>query len=276
MVRKNRMEMPGGVYHVIQRGNNKQNIYEDEIDKGFWVNQIKEMKEGLGFKVLAYILMDNHFHIILQTIDKELQVIMHRLNTRYSKHFNLKYERTGHVFGGRYKAFPILNDKYLLAALRYVHHNPVKAGVCQYSSQYKWSSDYFYRNNIGGFVDIDPILEMFGSDRSKAINEYKDFINKEVQIDFQKIGEVDVKKSFIIGEELRNEGVKIKSLDQVLRDTVIVEDEFQLIKQGSRKRSLTPLKAAYIMEALRLQYTNREIGKNINITDSAVAMLAKQ
>ena len=149
-----REEYKGGIYHVIARGNNKEYIFKEDIDKGYFIKQLKESIEGMNYRIFGYILMDNHYHILIQTMDKKLQEIMHQINNKYSKYFNAKYKRVGHVFQGRYKATLVQDERYLIWVLRYIHQNPVQAGICQTVSEYKWSSDIFYRRGIKGFVNV--------------------------------------------------------------------------------------------------------------------------
>ena len=155
-----REEYKGGIYHVIARGNNKEYIFKESIDKGYFIKQLKECSIAMGYRVYGYVLMDNHYHIIIQTLDKKLQEIMHQINNKYSKYFNGKYKRVGHVFQGRYKAVLVQDERYMLKLLRYVHQNPVRAGICKLVGDYKWSSDIYYRKNINSFVSTRVIFEM--------------------------------------------------------------------------------------------------------------------
>jgi REP element-mobilizing transposase RayT len=121
-----REEYKGGIYHVIARGNNKEYAFRESIDKGYMVKQLKECSMSMGCRIYGYVLMDNHYHMIIQTFDKKLQEIMHRINNKYSKYFNGKYKRVGHVFQCRYKAALVQDERYMLKLLRYVHQNPVR------------------------------------------------------------------------------------------------------------------------------------------------------
>ena len=159
-----REEYKGGIYHVIARGNNKEYIFKESIDKGYFLKQLKEHSEGFEYRVYGYVLMDNHYHIIIQTHNKKLQEIMHQINNKYSKYFNYRYKRVGHVFQGRYKAVLVQDERYMLALLRYIHQNPIKAHICDSMEKYKWSSDVFYRNNMNNFIQIDMIMDMLSKD----------------------------------------------------------------------------------------------------------------
>lgn len=267
-----REEYKGGIYHVIVRGNNKEYIFKESIDKGYFVKQIKETVEGMGYKVFGFVLMDNHYHIIVQTFDKKLQEIMHQINNKYSKYFNCKYKRVGHVFQGRYKAVLVQDERYLAELLRYVHQNPIEAYICKSVEKYKWSSDIFYRKNIKGFVCIDVVLDMLDKDRESAIKKYRELMTEKADKDYDGVK--------VIGDEAyqimcmsRNKNEARKRLDEILIDTGICMEDYYLVKAGSRKRALTAYKLEYARAALNLKYTNKEIGENISTTESAIKEL---
>lgn len=139
MGRKPRVEYAGAIYHVIQRGNNREYIFDTDEDKLFLLKEIERRKASAGFKIYGYVMMGNHYHLILQMGDEPLSNLMHLINSSYGRYYNRKRAHTGHVFEGRYKAIPIQSEQYLLAVIRYVHRNPVLAGICRQVNQYKWS-----------------------------------------------------------------------------------------------------------------------------------------
>jgi len=264
-----REEYNGGIYHVIARGNNKEFIFRDNVDKGYFLKLLKQAMEGVNYRVFGYVLMDNHYHILIQTMGRKLQVLMHQINNRYSKYFNLKYDRVGHVFQGRYKAALVQDERYMIRVLRYIHQNPVKANMCRDTGIYKWSTDIFYRKGVKSFVDVDIILDMIDCDRNKAIKLYKKLMSDEEEMDYE--------KENIIGEEAyqlmclsRIKTEERKRLDEILIGTGISAENYALIKEGSRKRSLTGYKLEYARAALLLDYTYKEIAQNINSTESSV------
>lgn len=187
MGRPCREEYKGGIYHVIARGNNKEYIFKEDIDKEYYIKQIKETVEGMGYQVYGFVLIDNHYHLIIQTMDKKLQEIMHQINNKYSKYYNSKYKRVGAVFQGRYKAILVQDERYLVELLRYVHQNPVEAHICKTTEEYKWSSDIFYRKNLNGFVSINIILDMLDKDRKEAIKKYRELMLEKVETDYEKV-----------------------------------------------------------------------------------------
>lgn len=181
-----REEYRGGIYHVIARGNNKEYIFREDIDKGYFIKQLKQTMEGMNYRVFGYVLMDNHYHLLIQTMDKKLQEIMHQINNRYSKYFNAKYKRVGHVFQGRYKAILVQDERYLIWVLRYIHQNPVQAGICQTVCGYKWSSDIFYSKRVEGFVNANVVLGMLDADRNKAVKKYVELMSEKEEKDYEK------------------------------------------------------------------------------------------
>lgn len=272
MGRKPRIEYEGAIYHVIQRGNNREHIFADDSDKQYLLRQIEECKRGLGFRLFGYVIMGNHYHLVLQTYDKPLHKIMHRINGNYGRHYNLKYQRSGHVFQGRYKAILVQDERYLLAVLRYIHQNPVSAGICGTPDDYHYSSDTHYRRNRGELVDIDLVLDSLADDRLLAIKKYVEFMAEEDDADYE---ETDVigDDSFLLASAYRTEAPDRKRLDEILIDTGLSLDDYRLVKAGSRQRHLTAYKRLYIKAALEQKYTLKEIGANIGLSDVAVFKL---
>ena len=279
MGRKGRIERIGGIYHIIQRGNNREYIFREEIDKGYLIKLIKKYKDIYNYRILGFVLMDNHYHLIIQPLKEELQLIMHRINSNYSKYYNYKYRRSGHVFQGRYKSIVVWEERYLLGLLRYIHQNPVKAKMVSCIEDYKWSSDIFYRTNIcNKSVDIDLILNKFSKDRKEAIIDYRKFMDENYleeanfYEDIMAIGEGKEEKKKNDKEIVKT----IKSLEQLLGETGVSEEEWDLIKKGSRKRNLTKYKVAYIQSARDLNYTYKEIAIYINVKPESVYEIIKK
>lgn len=112
MGRYTREEVVGGFYHVTARDNNREYIFKKDIDKGYFLKLLNESRQNMRFKLMGYVLMDNHYHLLVQTGDVKLQKIMYQINNKYSKYFNAVYERCGHVFQGRYKSSAVRNEQY--------------------------------------------------------------------------------------------------------------------------------------------------------------------
>ncbi len=275
MGRRPRIEYYGAIYHIIHRGNNKAFIFEENEEKVELLKIISEVKEIFDFYLLAYVIMDNHYHFIIKTHNIPISQIMHRINTRYAKYYNRKKERTGSPFEGRYRSILVQNESYLIRLIRYIHNNPVYANICSYMINYKWSSDIFYRMNLDNLVNIEELLDSFSSDRLQAIKKYKELMEeppedyKTLNEEFEQveiIGKEEFKKS--LNEENKSQGYI--SLDDILKSVCKIESDYTLIKEGSRKRYLLKYKYEYASKALNHGYTTEEISKNINITGGAI------
>ncbi len=276
---RKRIEYPGAFYHVNQRGNNRELIFHSDADKSRYRNHLVELKKKFDFKLLGYVLMDNHYHLLIQSGEDPLHKIIFRQNMYYSRYFNKTHNRSGHLYGGRYKASLIQDERYAFSVLRYIHWNPVKAGLTDTSEKYPWSSDIYYRKNQSYEVDIDLLLNTINpSNRQIAIEQYIRMmrIEEDVQYDTEKvIGDEDFVDSFNnLTEGEPEDQIKLtrRPLDDILKAECNTEQDFKLIKAGSRKRCFAPIKARYIAEAVKDGYSYREIGSNINISDSAVAL----
>ncbi|NLB54017.1 MAG: hypothetical protein GX808_13920 [Syntrophomonadaceae bacterium] len=274
MGRKPRVEFKGAIYHVIKRGNNRDYIFDQRKDKESLLRYIKYAKEDGGFNLMGYVIMDNHYHMIIQTQEKPLNKIMLTINNRYSKDYNKRHNRSDHVFGGRYKGILVLDDKYLFSLLRYIHHNPVRAKICKKIAQYKWSSDHYYRKNINGLVSVDKILNMFSDDRRMALEEYVRFmdgdepmVSKKAYDEFEAVNIIGTLED---EEPVLNLEYEDNTLDGILRRAVSNEEDFERIKAGSRQRSLKEYKVRYVKIAAEQGYTFKEIGANIGVSGEAV------
>ena len=147
MPRKRRIQYPGACYHVLARGNEKKDIFRDEQDRYRFLRFLDETRKDYGLIIHAYVLMPNHYHMALEIQECNLSKAMQFLNTKYSVYFNYKNKRTGHLFQGRYKAILAERDNYLLELTRYIHLNPIRAGLVKKLKDYRWSS---YREMTGG------------------------------------------------------------------------------------------------------------------------------
>ncbi len=174
MPRQARQKAESGYYHIMNRGNERRSIFMDDEDRQKYLDLLARQVGKGNVDVLAYCLMDNHIHLLIREGANEngLTAAMRSLGTAYVGYFNEKYNRSGHLFQNRYKGEAVENEAYLLTALRYIHQNPVKAGICSAVADYPWSSDCFYRNpSLKTFVNRE-ILQSLAGTMKKAISEY--------------------------------------------------------------------------------------------------------
>ncbi|RJX25367.1 MAG: transposase [Dethiobacter sp.] len=182
MSRHQRIKSKSGYYHVMVRGNEKRNIFNNEDDKQRFLEIVYNKKEGNRFYLHAFCLMDNHFHFILGEGTEDVAKVMKRITVSYVYYFNKKYKRVGHLFQDRFKSEVVEQDSYMLSLARYIHQNPVKAGKVKSAGEYRWSSHdcYINENNYySKIVDTGVILELFSSDKEIAKQEFKRYMNQE-------------------------------------------------------------------------------------------------
>lgn len=177
MPRKPRIEFPGALYHVVARGNHRQDIFFSNSDRYRYISTLELCKYKYKFSIYAFILMSNHVHLLIETSDIPLSKIMQSLHTSYTQYFNLKHNRSGHLFQGRYKAILCQKDSYLLQIVRYIHQNPLRAGIVTKLEDYQWSSHQTYiGNRIYHFIDDLFVLSLFDSKITKARQRYLQFV----------------------------------------------------------------------------------------------------
>lgn len=140
MARQARKRSESGIYHTMLRGINQQNIFEEPSDYYFFLQALQECREVCNVELYAYCLMGNHLHLLVKTLDDDLESFFKRLAGKYVYYFNVKYQRVGHLFQDRFKSEPVDTDAYFLTVIRYIHQNPVKAGICKKVEQYPYSS----------------------------------------------------------------------------------------------------------------------------------------
>ena len=184
MARPLRIEFPGGLYHVTSRGDRREKIYLDDADRINWLTLFGQVCKRFNWVCHAYCLMDNHYHIIVETAEGNLSRGMRQLNGVYTQTFNRAHSRVGHVYQGRYKAILVEKESYLLELSRYVVLNPVRAGRVKDVEQWPWSS---YSAMIGKsshpeWLQTDWILSQFGKQRKRAVAAYRDFVCAEVEL----------------------------------------------------------------------------------------------
>jgi len=205
MARQLRIQYPGAFYHVTCRGNERRKIFFDDNDRYRFVKLLEESLEIYQVVLYAYVLMDNHFHLVLQTGRANLSEFMRRFNICYTGWFNYHHNTCGHLYQGRYKALLVDADNYLLELSRYVHLNPVRVGKLrrcdyherwQYVKKYQWSSLVGYVNakRTVDFVEYDVVLAMVGGRRA-----YQRFLYDGVREGLEDIFE-DVQYQTILGD----------------------------------------------------------------------------
>jgi REP element-mobilizing transposase RayT len=173
MARRRRLFAPGLLYHVIVRGNQRQNTFLADEDYQAYLRRLGRYRDKYSYSVHAYCLMPNHVHLLIETSEHPLAKFMQGLQQSYTQYFNLKYHKTGHVFQGRYKAIICDKDEYLLELLRYVHLNPVRAGMLKSADGYRYSGHQAYlQSKRTEIIDPQKVLAILGGPKA-----YRRFIS---------------------------------------------------------------------------------------------------
>ncbi len=163
MARRPRVFAPGLLYHVIVRGNQRRKTFRTDADYKAYLDRLEKYRAQCQVRIYAYCLMPNHVHLLVETGNTPLARFMQGVQQSYTQYFNLRYRKVGHLFQGRYKAIICERDKYLLALVRYIHLNGVRAKLTGRPEQYVYSGHRSYlRNGTDRIVDTTPILKLLG------------------------------------------------------------------------------------------------------------------
>jgi REP-associated tyrosine transposase len=178
-----RIVFPGALYHLIARGNNRERCFLAEDDFLVFLEVLEQVLERFSWLLYAHCLMDNHYHLEVETALPNLTAGMRQLNGRYAQGFNRRHRRCGHVFQARYRAILIERQTHLLRTARYIVLNPVRAGICNHPGDYRWSS---YRAMLGEAAPevslaLAPLLTLFADEPALARARYRDFVQEGIE-----------------------------------------------------------------------------------------------
>lgn len=205
MARQLRIHFQGAVYHVTSRGNERKPIVRSDEDRVLFLEVLAQTVEEYQVVCHSWVLMDNHYHLLLETPEANLSKALRHLNGVYTQKFNRRHKRTGHLFQGRYKAILVQKGAHLLELCRYVVLNPVRAKMVKHPKEWKWSS---YRTTAGmapneAWLEIDWVLGQFGAKRLKAQKQYEKFVKEGMKA--PKSPWEEVKGIYYGGDELKKQ-----------------------------------------------------------------------
>ncbi len=281
MARPLRIEYEGAVYHITSRGNRRKPIFKDEDDQRLFLSTLESVNKRYNWLNHAYCLMNNHYHLIIETPDGNLSKGMRQLNGVYTQMFNKRHKKTGHIFQGRYKAILIQKDSHLLEACRYVVLNPVRAKIVHKLEDWKWSS---YRSTAGLdkphlCLTTEWILGQYSKRKKQAERKYSEFVEAGIG---GKVIWKDVRGQCILGKEEFAEGLMdyikgyrdIKEIPKSQRyaDRPRLGMLFDkgIIKDKAKRNKIAK-------EAIeRYGYTQKEIADFVGIHYSVVSRLLKK
>ena len=288
MTRPLRIEYPGAYYHVTSRGNERKNIFINKVDRNSFLSYLKSAHLRYGAEIHAFCLMNNHYHLLLETPKGNLSQIMRHINGAYTNYFNIRHKRRGHLFQGRYKAILVEADSYAGELSRYIHLNPVRAGMVDIPEKYGWSSYQYYirRKKKLDWLTVDFILCYFDNGNVQAWKGYQEFINASVNIKSESPLEKTV-ASTILGSDNFIEFIKDKYLDPKKRDRNLpalkelrkspdIADTYEKVKAiCNSDASLSKKVTLYLFH----KYSDKrlsEIGTFFGIGESAVSDASKR
>lgn len=245
MPRYARRKSNSEVYHVMLRGINRMLIFYDDDDRTKFLETMDRMKKEGEFEIYAYCLMDNHIHLLIKEGEDTVQRALKRIGVSYAYYFNKKYARVGHVFQDRFRSEAIEDESYLMTAARYIHNNPVQAGIVERAGDYRWSSyrEYLISGQKSRRVNVDVILEMFSRNERDAVVKFAEFTNEIINestteefIDIDNTAEkpemqvrsaASATSKSILEELLKSHGYRVTEFrnlkDKVKRDEILRE-----------------------------------------------------
>ncbi|HHV72584.1 MAG TPA: transposase [Clostridia bacterium] len=268
MPRVARLKGEFATYHIILRGNERKSIFLAPEDRERFLETLQRMKDKYNFLIFAYCLMNNHVHLIIYDNGNDISLIMKSINVSYAIYFNRKYKRVGHLFQDRYKSEIVDDDVYLIELSKYIHNNPVKAGIVKNAIEYRWSSfrsyvddDYHLKDKI---LSTSKILGLISEKRSVAQKEYFKYVNNEEVIN------TEIRDTFFsLEEENRDHLAQIseakEKIKEIAKDKGITVDELiknkeirnEVIRQLRRNSSLKLKEIGELMGGLSESWVSR-------------------
>jgi len=292
MARPLRMDYPDAFYHVLSRGNERKEIFRDEKDHLRFLDTLGKMVERFKLEVHAYVLMKNHFHLLVHTKEANLSRAIQWLGVSYSVWFNRRHQRSGHLFQGRFKSFLIENDRYFTAMCLYIHGNPLRAGVVKRLLDYWWSSYHAYAGKKPevSWLTTELILGTYGGSRKRFLRAQQVFYEERPNLleDLRHgvyLGSEEFSEKCI--ERLKGEGYHEKpQARSLLRSRDIRTLAIKILKGLGEKDPESVLQvrkyrcqnrdvAMYVLYHLGV-YLNKEIGKVFGVGYTAVPGAVKR
>ena len=276
MARPLRIEFSGALYHVTARGNAQENIYRTDDDRQQFLTLLQNTVKRYDWYCHAYCLMDNHYHLLIETNTPTLSKGTKYLNGSYTQYFNRQHQRVGHVYQGRFKALLVQKDAYLLELARYIVLNPVRAQMVRSAKQWQWSS---YRAMAGydeshACLSTEWVLTVFSSTKKVAQQRYRDFVQagKGQPSPWQQL-----KNQIYLGD------------DDFINDMQCKIDPEQSLKDIPKKQKQAPVKPlAYFAERYKTRnesmahaylsghYTLAQVGEHFGVSYATVSRAVKQ
>ncbi|MBN2859405.1 MAG: transposase [Sphaerochaetaceae bacterium] len=279
MPRRARQDSAHSVYHVIQRGNNRSYIYEDIRDKRKFISILTTAIITFEATLLHWVIMDNHYHLLIRTGDTPLSGILWFLNRQYTVYYNQRYHRSGTIYGGRYKSYPITETAKLYSTVRYIVQNPVKAGMVTSPRQYRWSGhaevldgkETFLQRNL---LDRPELLRYFAVQPEAALRHYLECTESDSW-------SASIAHATIIDPATETAQRLTALLDRFLYDqemfNAVSSAEYRrMLLQGSRAQTVRPLRDTFIHMAVQDGHSLKDIARFLSVSYETVRRTARK
>ena len=281
MARPLRIEYPGAFYHITARGNEGKEIFRDDKDRARFLGYLETAVGRYKAVIHAYCLMGNHYHLLLTTPEGNLSQVMRHINGGYTTYFNKRHNRFGHLFQGRYKAILVDADPYAGELSRYIHLNPVRAGMVRQTEEYKWTSyaAYIGKTKTPQWLTVDWLLQYFGKKTADARKTYRFFVEAAFGSEEDPLKDTtatlvlgksefieNIREKYLSGKKKERDIPALRELTKTSLEAIMkaVEREFE------DKPDITRKAAIYISHRYSGR-TLREIGHRFGVGESAVA-----
>ncbi len=283
MARPLRIEYPGAFYHITSRGNERKNIFKSARDREKFLSYLASSIERYGAEIHVYCLMTNHYHLLLETPLGNLSQIMRHINGAYTAYFNTRRQRDGHLFQGRCKAIVVDADEYAGELSRYIHLNPVRAGMVERPEEYRWSSYQYYIDlrKKPQWLKTDFILDYFGKKVSTAQKRYREFVSAFVNKKYGSPLEETVASTILGGidfvDKIKDKYLDGKKVDRNLPALAelttgpTIEEISNEVKVVMEEDTALSGKASLYLCHRYSRRTLKEIGSYFGIGESAVS-----
>lgn len=286
MARPLRIEYAGAFYHITSRGNERRNIFKSVEDREKFLFYLESAVRRYRAVIHVYCLMNNHYHLLLETPSGNLPQIIHHINGAYTTYFNVKHHRSGHLFHGRYKAILVDIDEYAGELSRYIHLNPVRAGIVSAPEDYQWSSyQYYIRHKKPKWLTVEFILAYFGENISSAQKGYHKFVHAKIGQEYENPLKNVVASTILGGEgfvnKIKNKYLTDKKADRDLPSLrelskVSIEEIIKGVNDALGEGANLAKKVSLYLCHRYSGRTLREIGGHFNIGESAVSQASNR
>jgi len=284
-----RIEYPGAFYHVTSRGNERRTLFQSNRDREKFLSYLESTHERYGAVIHVYCLMGNHYHLLLETPRGNLSKILHYVNGAYTTYFNIKRSRSGHLFQGRFKGILVDRDEYCKELSRYVHLNPVRAGMVKTPLEYPWSSYRYFvgRDKKPEWLTTDFILGDFGGEGGRGFKKYREYVerqeNKEFDNPFKNVIASTLLGSREFIDRIKLEYLEKKEIDRrdlpalkkILIGPSLESIEKAVIKRVGRSDPLFK-KICIYLSYQRSGLNLREIGEYFGMQRSTISQLSRR